>query len=261
VADSRYNSLQVSWNRRFTNGASFGLDYTLSKSMDNSSNYRDIVPDTYNTSNLWGPSEFDTRHAVTITYSYDLPFFKNQRNLAGKLVGGWEVTGIAQFQTGTPCGVGSTNDYAQVGSVGSFGCGTEGQFYVVNGTAAVTGPPIPGNFAGPTGNANSPKYFATTDASGNPIYTPPAAGTFNLQNNVRNTIHQPGFQNWNLGLFKKFPINERMGFEFRAEAYNFINHPNWSTVQFNPTSATFGEVTSKSNSNPRNLQLSLRFSF
>lgn len=261
VANSTYNSLQVSWNRRFTNGASFGVDYALSKSMDDSSNYRDIIPDTYNMHNLWGYSEFDTRHALTVTYSYDLPFFKNQRNLAGKIIGGWELTGIAQFQTGTPCGVGSKDDFAGVGSPGSFGCGTEGQFWVVNGTAAVTGPPIQGNFAGPTGNANSPKYFATTDASGKPIYTQPAAGTFNLQPNVRDTIHQPGFQNWNLGLFKKFPINEHTGFEFRAEAYNFINHPNWGSVQFNPTSSTFGEVTGKTTSNPRNLQLSLRFFF
>ncbi len=259
VANSIYNSLQVSWTRRFTNGASFSVDYTLSKSSDDSSNYRDIVPDTYNTRNLWGPSEYDTRHAVTVTYSYDLPFFKEQSTLTGKLLGGWEITGIAQFQTGTPCSVGSNNDYANVGEFGSFGCASnEGQFWTVNGTASVLGPPLPGGFAGPTGTA---KYFATTDASGQPIFTQPAPGTFNLQNGVRDNIYQPGFQNWNLGLFKKFAINERAGFEFRAEAYNFINHPNWGGVNFNPQSAQFGEVTSKSTTNPRNLQLSLRFFF
>ena len=83
VANSKYNGLQVQWNRRFANGFSFGFAYTFSKSTDNSSNYRDIVPDTYNTSNLWGPSEFDTRHAVVISYVYDLPFFKGQKDLAG----------------------------------------------------------------------------------------------------------------------------------------------------------------------------------
>jgi len=262
VVNSTYNSLQVSWNRRFSNGGSFGFDYTLSKSMDGSSNYRDIVPNTYDTSNLWGPSEFDTRHAATITYSYDLPFFKNQRTLAGKLIGGWEITGIAQFQTGTPCGVGSNNDYANVGEFGSFGCGNQGQFWVMNGTTSVTGPPIPGNFAAGNGaNASSPKWFATTDAAGSPIFTQPTPGTFNMQHGVRNSIYQPGFQNWNLGLFKKFPVNEHTGFEFRAEAYNFINHPNWANPNLNPTSSQFGEVTSKTTSNPRNLQLSLRFFF
>src|ERR1035441_8605417 len=76
VVNSTYNSLQLSWNRAFKGGYSFGVSYTLSKSMDNGSNYRDIVPDTYNTSNMWGPSEFDTRHVVMINYIYDLPFFK-----------------------------------------------------------------------------------------------------------------------------------------------------------------------------------------
>ncbi len=61
---ARYNSLQVSWNRRFTNSAMFGVSYTWAKSMDDSSNYRDIVSDTYNTTNLWGPSEYDARHAA-----------------------------------------------------------------------------------------------------------------------------------------------------------------------------------------------------
>ncbi len=81
-----------------------------------------------------------------------------------------------------------------------------------------------------------------------------------MQNGVRNSVYAPGFQNWNIGLFKTFPIKERMGFEFRAEAFDFINHPNWSAPNFNPTSSQFGEVTSKTTL-ARNLQLSLRFFF
>jgi hypothetical protein len=72
-------------------------------------------------------------------------------------------------------------------------------------------------------------------------------------------VHNPGFQNWNVGLYKKFAINERAGFQFRAEAFDAFNHPNWNGADFNPTSATFGKVTAKSNE--RNLQLSLRFYF
>ena len=134
VGTSRYNALQVSWRRRFTNGFSFSAAYTLSQSNDNSSNYRDIVPNFYFTGNLWGPSEFDARHMLAITYTYDLPFFRSQSSLIGKLLGGWQINGIAQFQTGTPCGIGSNNDYAQVGEFGSFGCGNEGQFWVMNDT-------------------------------------------------------------------------------------------------------------------------------
>ncbi len=256
VVNSMYNSLQVTWNRRFTAGSMFGLSYTFSKSMDGSSNYRDIVPDTYNTSNLWGPSEYDTRHVLIINFLYDLPFFKSQSHLAGKLLGGWELSGDVQFQTGNPCTIGTNNDFAGVGEFGSFGCGApDGQLWVLNGT-----PQVPGQFAGPSGNASSPKYF-TANA------TQPAAGTFNLQPGIRDAIYGPGFQNWNLAMFKKFAINEKNFFEFRCEAYNFINHPNWAGTDqtggpnYNPTSAQFGEVTQKSTSNPRNLQLSLRYQF
>src|SRR5439155_12980160 len=62
VASSRYNSLQVSWNKRFSKGMLFGVAYTFSKSMDDGSNQRDIIPNTYYAGNLWGPSEFDVRH-------------------------------------------------------------------------------------------------------------------------------------------------------------------------------------------------------
>jgi hypothetical protein len=165
---ARYNSLQVSWNRRFTNSAMFGVSYTWSKSMDDGSNYRDIVPDTYNTTNLWGPSEYDARHAVVINYLYDLPFFRNQNELIGKVIGGWQLSGSAQFQTGQPCGVGANNDYAGVGEVGSFGCGTntsEGQFWVMNGT-----PRMLKQFAGYTGQTG--QYISTTNPDGSPNLHP-----------------------------------------------------------------------------------------
>src|SRR5206468_2923249 len=100
----------------------------------------------------------------------------------------------------------------------------------------------------------------TKDASGNSLFTQPTKGQFVSQENVRNIIHNPGFWNWNTGLFKKIAISERTGFQFRAEAFNVLNHPNWGGANFNPTSATFGKVTGKTG-DVRNMQLSLRFYF
>jgi len=115
--------------------------------------------------------------------------------------------------------------------------------------------------------------FVTKNPDGTPIFTAPAPGTFNTQR-VRDLIYQPGFQNWNLGLFKSFPIGERSGVQFRAEAFNFINHPNWgggsggipgtNAVNFDPTSSNFGKVTTKGGGvggGERNIQLSLRVYF
>jgi hypothetical protein len=263
VANSMYNSLQIAWNRRFSNSLQFGVSYTLSKSMDDGSNQRDVVPDTYNTSMLWGPSEFDARHIVIINYLYQLPFFRAQKGFAGKALGGWQISGITQFQTGLPCSVAGANDYAGVGLDSNFGCGVNGQYWQVNGD-----PKIIGTF-GPGG-----QWFATTNPNGTPIFVQPAPGTFNTQR-VRNLIYQPGYQNWNMGLFKTIPVNERFRFQFRAEAYNVWNHPNWcgnsgcsgtTNIGLNPTNAqTFGKVLAKgsgsSGQGERNLQLSLRVEF
>ncbi len=259
VASSTYNSLQISWNKRLSKGLLFGAAYTLSKSMDSGSNQRDIIPDTYYAGNLWGPSEFDTRHVFILNFLYELPIFRNQHNFAGKTLGGWQISGIFQAQTGQPCSVGKSNDYAGVGVDGSL-CGTAvgstiGEYWVMNGNIS-----YPGNFDAANGSQNK-YWFSTTNPNGTPIFTAPAPGTFNLQPGIRDVIYSPGFQNWNLGLFKKFAVTERFGFQFRAEAFDAFNHPNLSPVNLDPTNATtFGKITGKTN-DVRNLQLSLRFYF
>lgn len=245
VVNSTYNGLQLSWNRRFSSGLMFGFSYTYSKSMDGGSNYRDIVPDTYNTSNLWGPSEYDVRHIAIINYAYMLPFLKNSKGFVKQAFAGWELSGAMQFQTGTPCSIGVSNDYAGVGEVGSM-CGI-GQYWTLNGPVQIN----TGAFAGPVTNSSSPKYFTAN-------VTAPATGTFNLQNGVRDAVYGPGIQDWNMALLKTFPFTERAGAQFRAEAYDFINHANLNGPNENPTSGQFGMITGKSGL-ARNLQLTLRF--
>src|SRR5205823_5742161 len=170
VANSMYNSLQIAWNRRYSNGLLFGVSYTLSKSMDNGSNQRDVVPDTYDVSTLWGPSEFDARHILVINYLYDLPFFKNRSTVPGKLLGGWQISGVTQFQTGLPCGAAHASDYAGVGLDSNFGCGVNGQYWGVNGT-----PRIIGTFG------SSGQWFATKNPDGSSIFSAPPAGTFTTE--------------------------------------------------------------------------------
>jgi hypothetical protein len=263
VASARYNSLQVAWNRRFTKGVLVGAAYTLSKSSDDGSGPRDIIPNTYDARNMWGPSQFDTRQTMIVNFMYELPFFRSQNNLSGKLLGGWQVSGIAQFQTGTPCSVGRKEDYAGVGQDGNQdGCGSAGQFWVLNGNGDINYP----KQMSYNGSSDSRYWFATTTSDGKPLFTQPAAGTFNSQTGIRNVIYGPGFNNWNLGLFKKFAINERIGFQFRAEAFNAFNHPNWPAVNqgggpgLDPKASNFGKITGKTD-DVRNLQLSLRFYF
>jgi hypothetical protein len=220
--------------------------------MDNGSAQRDIIPNTYYARNLWGLSDFDVTHILAINYLYELPFFKDTSRWTGKVLGGWQISGISQFQTGTPSSVALGNDYVGVGMDGSMS--GAGQFWVKNGDPTII------HDIALNGAVDKKYWFSTTDSSGNPLFTAPKAGTFNSQTGIRNILHNPGFQNWNVGLYKRFAITEKTGFQFRAQAFNIWNHPNWGGATFNPTSSSFGMITGKTG-DVRNLQLSLRFVF
>lgn len=247
AARSSYNGLNVAWNRRFTKGFSFGASYTFSKSYDNASGRRDIVYNAYDDRNFWGPSSFDTPHIVVINWIWELPYRKT-KGATGALLGGWQITGITQFQSGTPFTVQTGSDYAGIGV-------SQNQPWNVNGSVS-----YPGAFSNGAGSGQY--WFSVKDSSGNPLFTQPANGTFG--NQTRNLYYGAGFQNWNLGLFKTFTLLERTSLTFRAEAFNWINHPNWGganggSPQSNPTSSTFGMITSKDSS--RKLQVSLKLNF
>ncbi len=253
AARSVYNGLQIEANRRFTRGLSFGVAYTYSKSNDNASGRRDRVWNAFDDRNFWGPSSFDTRHVAVINFIYRLPWLNNPSTLSGKLLGGWQVTGITQFQTGRPSTIGTGNDFAGIGS------GDEFQPWSINGNPVLSR----GERSFSQGAGDQNFYFRTTNADGSPIFTTPAPGTF--ANQTRNTFYNPGFQNWNLALFKDFDFSERHRLQFRAEFFNWPNHPNWAqpgqtgALETNPRSATFGKVTGKTSE--RNVQLSLRYTF
>ena len=262
-ATARYNGLQIGFNRRFVNGFSYGVAYTYAKSEDDSSSPRDVLPNAIDASTLWGPSAFDNRHTLVLNYIYELPFFKGKSSLSSKVLGGWQVTGVTQFQTGVPFTVGTNTDYAGVGGVGNLQDNPDNnrslQIWNVNGDAKLSRGEQ--QFSNSTTDQNF--WFRTTNSDGTRIFTAPAAGTFTSQRN-RNLLYGAGFQNWNLGLFKGFQISERHRLQFRCEMFNFINHPNWGgenggAPDTRPLQATFGKITSKGGQ--RQLQMSLRYSF
>jgi hypothetical protein len=270
VARSMYNSLQVTWNHRFSQGLQAGIVYTLSKSMDDGSNQRDIIPDTYYAKNLWGPSEYDTRHVFIANFLYQLPFFKDHTKFTGKMLGGWQISGLIQYQSGTPTSIGRNQDYAGVGQDGSFGTGGAGQYWVFNGSSLDYQQTMAHNSGATDSNwwvypftqSGCSAVGKLPDGTSCTLkWSAPAAGTFNHQSGIRDQIYNPGFENYNLGLFKDFKIKEAVGLQFRAEAYDALNHPNWSGVGTDPTNLnTFLKVTGKSG-DVRNLQLSLKFHF
>jgi hypothetical protein len=248
AARSEYNALQLEVNRRFSRGLSYGFAYTLSKSFDNASGRRDRIWNPFDDRIFWGPSAFDTRHVAVINFIYELPFLRNRSTALAKAFGGWQVTGIAQFQTGAPFTAGTVDDFAGIGAIGEF------QPWNMLGDPKL--PRGERRFSEGVGDQNF--FFRTRLPDGSPMFTIPQPGTFTTSQ-TRNLLNHPGFQNWNLAVFKNFGITERQNVQFRAEFFNFPNHPNWSGADTNPRSGTFGRVTSKTSE--RNVQLSLRYSF
>lgn len=255
-ASSFYQGLQLGVNRRFSNGFSYGFAYTYAKSTDDGSAQRDIIPNAYDAHPLWGPSDFDNRHIAVVNFIYELPFMKNNGNAFAKaILGGWQVSGVAQFQTGRPYTVATGDDFAGVGT------GSGSQLWQLNGDIVYDG-----NFT----NAGEANYWlnAKPNAAGQQtLFVQPRAGTF-VTDRLRNIIRGSGFQNWNLSAFKNFKIGERVNIQFRADGYNFVNHPNWGgsngddstfRVNVNPTNAQFGRITGKGGE--RNMQFGLRFGF
>jgi hypothetical protein len=253
-ANSTYNALQLELSRRFKNGLSYGVAYTYSKCMDSGSNQRDVIPDAYDASFLWGPCDYDVRNMLLINGIYELPIFRNSSSKVTKaLLGGWQVTGIVQFQTGQPFKIQTADDFAGIGP----GSGNQIQYFWKYAKFGQD-PDYPKQFAA-GGNSDPAQYLTVKDGNGTSLFTAPATGTI-VKDRIRNYFYNPSFNNLNVGLFKTFRISESHRVLFRAEGFDVLNHPNWNGVDGNPRSGTFGKVTSK-NDDRRNIQLSLRYSF
>jgi hypothetical protein len=240
AARSIYHSLQISADKRYRGGLKIGSAYTFGKSEDNASDKRNVIWNTYDDTGFWGPSNYDRRHVFNFYYIYDLPFFRDQNTLLANVLGGWQISGATFLRSGTPFSITRTNDIAGVGD-GGFG--------------------QPVNLIGDL-NAGANKKFSTGSDDNfyfNPAaFADPAAGTFG--NAPRNLMYGPGQQNWDIALFKNFRLSGTQRLQFRAEIFNFPNHPNLNGPSTNPTAATFGRSTTKSGDR-RDVQLSLRFLF
>jgi carboxypeptidase family protein len=232
TASSIYHALQLSARKTF-GALQFGAAYTYSHSIDDASSGGDTsFVDSYNFALNRASSNFDQRHVFSLSYIYDLPFFKDS-GLAHTLLGGWQVSGIVSIQTGTPFSV--TNAGQGENSSDSAGVG--------NGTGTGSHPDLIGNpnSGGPGGTVSSfgPLLF-------NPgAFAAPRGLTFGDAG--RNIVRNPRTSNADMALFKHFPIKERALFEFRAEAFNVFNH-----TQFGYIGGDSGSAASNSSINAGN---------
>jgi hypothetical protein len=256
IANSAYNSLQASLDKRFGEGLQFTAAYTFSKSFDQASSFEGILNpiDPRISRSL---SAFDARHRLVLSYYWELPLRK-YTGATGKLLNGWAVSGITTFQTGFPIQILTVADNELMYSFDFELPGKPAQL-------------APLRIMKPQSNANyyfDPNSFTdnATDNSAPPCsagaqfecYDPGLLGT--LGNTKRTLCCGPHISNTDLAILKTFPISETKHVDFRAEFFNIFNH----TQFFNPDGyvsdgSQFGQITQVRD--PRLVQFALKLFF
>ncbi|HZR57521.1 MAG TPA: TonB-dependent receptor [Terriglobales bacterium] len=258
-AISNYNSLQVRLQKRPTRDLQFEASYTYSHALDDASsaslgsvNNGDFQDQRFPLQE-YGNADFDVRHRFVLSYAYQLPFGHgkmfggNLSGVANQIAGNWEVAGITSASTG--------NHYtiSDITSVFNSDCGGTVGYYCSRPNVI--------------GNPNAHPCIAGTLFNTCAFAQNTIQGTFGTAG--RNIVNGPGLQEWDISIFKTFPIREEMRFEFRAEFFNAFNHVNplfasLGGISQEPTALEFGTSQfgyAAGAREPRNIQFALKFYF
>ena len=260
---SNYHGLQAEIRRRFTNGWYYQINYTWSKAFTNAeqaqaefSPYLDnTIGDTLEKKRL----NQDIHHVLKANAVYELPFgpgkrFFDRSGFAGKVLGGWQISGIAQFRTGRPItftsGRGTLNRSTRSGNNTPNTTLTLDQLQNLVGLFhdPKTGLPL----------VVDPSLIDSQGRANSQFFTHPTAGT--VGHLSLTPVDGPGYWNVDTALIKRIRFKERLGVELRLEAFNVFNHTNFqvpNSLDINDTE--FGKINTTFD--PRILQLAWKFTF
>jgi hypothetical protein len=258
VAIANYNALQMEFKRALSAGLTFQVSYTYSKTLSDSDSSSNRVTDNTGTGYVfldplnplrdYGRSAYDQRHVIVVNSQYALPFDKYLGNRVEKaLIGGWVINGILQFGSGLPLNVGD--------GFNNSGNGDPVFPDRPNINPGFSSNPISGTTNGCGGVIPAGQQLGTPNRWFDPcVFSLNTAGT--LGNLGKNTINGPRTDQINLTLAKNFAFSERIKLQFRVEAFNLLNHPQFGLpslpiFQSNGTySGSAGVITSSAGSTP-----------
>jgi hypothetical protein len=223
--EGTYNAMQLVFQRRQSRGLTISSNYTLSHAVSTNPSPWDVtILERYD-------SDFDVRHRFVFSANYELPLFRDAAGMARAALGGWQVNGVASWQSGVPLNI-------------------------VNGTARsnTSGTDRP-NLVGDLSldNPGVAEWFNVAALAAQPINT---AG-----NLARNPTHGPPQRRIDLSLFKNFGLSGATHLQFRAEAFNVTNIPSFANPNLNFGTAGFGSITSTGNAIPRQIQFAAKLLF
>ena len=242
--NSTYHALQVKIEKRLGFGLSVLGSYTHAKTLSDGDIQAGGGPSGqtyYNRRLEKAVSTNDVPDVAAISYLYELPFgpgrrYLNRKNVAGKVVGGWQLTGIQQYQAGRPIALTANNTL-----------------------------PLFNGLLRPDAVAGVPKTLAVIDPLAdrwiNPAaFTAPTGLRFGTAAREYTDLRAQGFANESFGLIKRTPLTEKLTLTFRAEFFNVFNRVVFGAPAGNVSAANFGRVSSQANT-PRQGQLALRLDF
>jgi hypothetical protein len=260
IANSAYNSLQVSVDKRFSQGLQFNLAYTFSKSIDEASSFEGVLNPLPGANNR-SLSLFDARHRFVISYDWAPPIPKYD-GVKGKLLSGWTFSGITTFQTGFPIQLSSSSDNELMYSAFFQYPGLPDQIAPFQKTK-----PQSSCFEGGCNYAFNPNSFTenattpTTPCTAQAFfgcYDPSLLGR--IGNAPRTICCGPGISETDFAILKNIPIDEHKYVEFRAEFFNLFNHTQFYNPDgYSSDGAQFGQVTQAKD--PRLVQFALKLFF
>ena len=245
--NSNYHALQTSFNKRFSSAGNVGFAYTWSKNLtDNGSDRSNAPQNSYNWHADYGRAVLDRRHVMTVSYVYPLPFLADSSGVLKQVLGGWELSGIFTYNSGLPLTVTSAlgNDPGGLGSVNNAASTASGR------------PDLIGDVNSGSDIRTVNKWFNTA------AFAEVPAGVYRPGNAGRSIIDAPGIVRWDFSLFKKFPIRERASIQLRGEAFNILNHANFTTPtggQLQLGNANFGRILGARD--PRQIQVAAKLVF
>lgn len=251
-ANSIYNALEASLQKRFGHGLGLLASYTYSKSIDDVSSFNitgsasqpvagenDLAQNPFDLAAERGRSMFDAPQRVAVSYEWELPFFSQPQNLLGHALGGWQVNGITTFMSGTPLTV-------------------EDQSYNYD-APEITGfsafrPNLIGN---PNNGPKTVQEWFNVNAFQRLDLSTTPAGVYGTEG--RNVVQGPGFAEWDFSAIKDIRFQESKDIQFRAEFFNLFNRANFRLPNGDISSPTFGQIQSALS--PRLIQFALKLMF
>ena len=261
---SAYSGLQAVFRQRLTAGLELTANYTLSRSMTDNIGFYGVYniwsgqyyqQDAYHPKQEWGPAGSDTRHNITVTGVYNLPFGRgkmfgsNVNRIVDSALGGWKLSGAQVYYSGFPVTVSSPANYSSL--VNAFtGAARPNQLRPLKITNrsinAYWGTAVQGTSCGPNQDNGSCVFAQQPN---------------NAFGSVRpGSLRQPSFQNIDMAVFKSFPVWHEHRVEFRADFFNAFNIADYGAPDSGMTDGNFGQITGTV-SNNRSAQLSLKYAF